>query len=75
MLDCVQCSSIVFNLHYVHVQYFSFSLIAMYNFVHIYSTLVVFIVAQADGGKGVEERGRPAEECLHGLKMPVVGPA
>jgi hypothetical protein len=52
MLDCVQCSSIVFNLHYVQILYFH----SHYHYVHMYifsQHYLVFLVAQADGGKGV----------------------
>jgi hypothetical protein len=59
MLDCVQCSSIVFNIHYVHILVFSFSL-SLCTYVHIFHSTVslyMFFGGTGRGGKGVEERG------------------
>jgi len=49
MLDCVQCSSIVFNIHYVHLRYFHFDYHYV-QFVHIFTALfyIVFLVARVD---------------------------
>ena len=65
MLDCVQCSSIVFNIHYVQNTVFSFSLSLCTLCTYFSQHFTGNVRGTGRGDKRVEEEEWPAEECVH----------